>query len=52
MTTSADLWDEASDLAFQRGCDPDSICWDECINDAYDSIQEQRDMRSEYRFNQ
>jgi len=45
------MWDEAQDLALQRGCEPDAPCWDECINEAYDTIQEQRDMRSEYRFN-
>jgi len=53
LTQSADdLWDEATDLALQRGCEPDAMCWDTCIDDAYDTIQERRDMRSEYRFNQ
>ena len=53
MTTSdSNLWDEAADLAVQRGCDPDAICWETCVDDAYDDVQEHRDMRSEYRSTQ
>lgn len=52
MTASPDLWDEAADLALQRGCDPDAMCWETCLDDAYDSVQENRDVRSNYRFDQ
>jgi len=51
MPSPDELWDEAHDLALQWGCEPESLCWTECLDDAYDTVEARRDMRSEYRFN-